>query len=120
VGITFIGHGCQKLFGWFGGAGVSNTGEWLESIGIKPGGKIWAVLAGLFELVGGIFFAAGELTSLGAILIIIIMIDAIVTVHGRNGYWLTNNGFEYNMVLIAVTAGVALVGPGDYVLLYRP
>jgi putative oxidoreductase len=48
------------------------------------------------------------------------MIDAIVTVHGRNGYWLTNNGFEYNMVLIAVTAGVALVGPGDYVLLYRP
>lgn len=44
------------------------------------------------------------------------MIDAILSVHGRNGYWLTNNGFEYNFVLIAVVVGVAMIGPGEYVL----
>ncbi|MBL0385156.1 DoxX family protein [Tumebacillus sp. ITR2] len=116
IGLTFVGHGAQKLFGWFGGTGVSETGQWLESIGIKPGGKIWAVVAGACELIGGLLFAAGWMTPLGAALITIIMIDAIITVHGRNGYWLTNNGFEYNFVLIAVTIGVAFIGPGRYVL----
>jgi putative oxidoreductase len=120
VGLTFVGHGAQKLFGWFGGTGPSKTGEWLESIGIKPGGKIWAILAGLFEFVGGILFAAGVLTPVGAALISIIMVDAIVTVHGRNGYWAQEGGFEYNFVLIAVAVGVALTGPGKYVLFYQP
>lgn len=119
IGLTFIGHGSQKLFGWFGGTGPSKTGEWLESIGIKPGGTIWAILAGLFEFVGGLLFAAGVFTPIGAGLITIIMIDAILSVHGRNGYWLTNNGFEYNFVLIAVVVGVSLIGPGDYVLFPR-
>ncbi len=40
---------------------------------------------------------------------------AIFTVHGKNGYWVTQNGYEYNLMLIAV--GVALIGPGAYVLL---
>ncbi|MDB5083505.1 MAG: oxidoreductase [Bacilli bacterium] len=120
VGLTFVGHGAQKLFGWFGGAGPTGTGAWLESIGIKPAGKIWAILAGLFEFVGGLLFASGVLTIVGAALIIVIMIDAIVTVHARNGYWIEKNGFEYNLVLIAAVLGVALTGPGQYVLLYQP
>lgn len=120
VGLTFFGHGAQKLFGWFGGSGLNKTGEWLESIGVTTGAKIWATLAGLFELIGGLLFAAGILPWLGAIMIAIVMIDAIFTVHGKNGYWMTNGGFEYNMVLIAVVIGVALIGPGKYVLLYKP
>lgn len=120
IGLTFVGHGAQKLFGWFGGPGVSGFGEWLGTIGIKNGGKTWAILAGLFELIGGLLFAAGLLTWFGAILITIVMIDAIATVHGKNGYWLTNGGFEYNLVLIAAVIGVALIGPGDFVLLYKP
>ncbi|KHD85890.1 DoxX family protein [Heyndrickxia ginsengihumi] len=120
IGLTFVGHGAQKLFGWFGGTGVSKTGEWLESIGIKPGGKIWAICAGIFELVGGLLFTTGVLTWLGSSLIVIIMIDAIITVHGRNGFWLTNGGYEYNLVLIAITVGVALTGPGRYSLFYQP
>lgn len=120
IGLTFVGHGAQKLFGWFGGPGLSGFGEWLGTIGIKNGGKTWALLAGLFELIGGLLFATGLLTWFGAILITIVMIDAIATVHGKNGYWLTNGGFEYNLVLIAVVIGVALIGPGDFVLLYKP
>ncbi|PKR84801.1 DoxX family protein [Heyndrickxia camelliae] len=120
IGLTFIGHGAQKLFGWFGGAGPSNTGEWLESIGIRPGGKIWAICAGLFELVGGLLFGAGVFTPIGAGLISIIMIDAIFSVHIKNGYWIDRNGFEYCFVLIVVTIGVAMIGPGKYVLFYQP
>lgn len=119
IGLTFVGHGAQKLFGWFGGPGPVGFGEWLGTIGIKTGGKTWAILAGLFELIGGLLFSAGLLTWFGAILIIIVMIDAIFTVHGKNGFWLTEGGFEYNFILIAVVLGVALIGPGDYVLIYK-
>lgn len=119
IGITFFGHGAQKLFGWFGGPGPTDFGNWLGSIGIKSGGKTFAILAGLFEFVGGLLFAAGLLTWLGAALIAIVMIDAIFTVHGKNGYWADKGGFEYNLVLIAAVIGVALIGPGDYVLIYK-
>jgi putative oxidoreductase len=120
VGLTLVGHGAQKLFGWFGGPGVVKFGEFLDTIGIKTGGRAWAILAGLFELIGGLLFSAGILTWFGAILIIIVMIDAIFTVHGKNGFWLTQGGYEYNFILIAVVLGVALTGPGAYVLIYKP
>lgn len=115
IGLTFMGHGAQKLFGWFGGYGLKGTGGWLESIGVRPG--VWmAFLAGAGEMVGGALFAAGVLTSVGAALIVIIMLVATFTVHAKNGYWATANGFEYNLVLIAIAIGVALIGPGSYTL----
>lgn len=116
VGITFMGHGAQKLFGWFGGHGLKGTAGWMESIGMKPG-ILMALLAGLGELVGGFLFAAGIFTWLGALAIIGTMLVAIVTVHGKNGYWVTQNGFEYNFILIAVAVGIGLTGPGIYTLL---
>ena len=115
VGLLFVGHGAQKLFGWFGGYGPKGTGGWLESIGVKPGVTM-AVAAGLMELVGGLLFALGLLTPVGAVLIILTMIGAIKTVHGQNGLWSTTNGYEYNLVLLAVAAGVALTGAGAYSL----
>ena len=60
IGVLFIGHGAQKLFGWFGGYGLKGTGGWFESIGIKPGVPM-ALFAGLAELLGGILFALGLL-----------------------------------------------------------
>ncbi|MED1953043.1 DoxX family protein [Brevibacillus nitrificans] len=115
IGLTFAAHGTQKLFGWFGGYGLKGTGGWLDSIGVKPG-VLMALLAGLGELVGGLLFAAGVGTWVGAILIAFTMLIAIVKVHGQNGYWATSNGYEYNLALIAVAIGVALIGPGAYVL----
>ncbi|MMZ53268.1 putative oxidoreductase MhqP [compost metagenome] len=110
-----MGHGAQKLFGWFGGHGLKGTAGWLESIGVKPG-VLMAFLAGAGELVGGLLFAAGFLTPVGALLIVVTMLVAIFTVHGKNGYWATESGFEYNAILIAVAIGVALIGPGSYAL----
>jgi putative oxidoreductase len=115
VGLTFMGHGCQKLFGWFGGHGLKGTGGWMESIGIRPG-ILMALLAGLSELVGGFLFAAGVLIPVASVLIAVTMLVAIFKVHGQNGYWITSNGFEYNLVLIAVAIGIGLIGGGDYTL----
>ncbi|WP_394233518.1 DoxX family protein [Niallia oryzisoli] len=115
IGLLFIGHGAQKLFGWFGGYGLKGTGGWFESIGMKPGVKL-ALLAGLTELIGGILFAAGLLTPLAGIMIAGTMIMAIAKVHGANGLWSTSNGYEYNLTVLTVTIGIALIGPGQYAL----
>ncbi|RXJ02407.1 DoxX family protein [Anaerobacillus alkaliphilus] len=115
VGALFIGHGAQKLFGWFGGYGLKGTGDWLVSIGLKPGVTM-ALFAGLGEFVGGILFILGLLTPLAAVLLAGTMLVAIVKVHGANGLWVTQNGYEYNLTLIAVAIGIALIGPGQYAL----
>ncbi|MBO3287353.1 DoxX family protein [Paenibacillus sp. FSL M8-0228] len=113
VGLLLVGHGAQKLFGWFGGYGPKGTGGWMESIGIKPG-VFMAVAAGLMELLGGALFAVGLLTPLAAFLITATMLGAIFKVHGQNGIWATANGYEYPLVLIAVVIGIALTGAGSY------
>jgi putative oxidoreductase len=115
IGLLFVGHGAQKLFGWFGGYGLKGTGGWLESLGMKPGVTM-AMLAGLAEFIGGILLALGLLTPLAGIMIAGTMVMAIVKVHGQNGIWATSNGYEYNLTLIAVAIGLALIGPGQYAL----
>ncbi|WP_026583116.1 DoxX family protein [Bacillus sp. J33] len=115
IGVLFIGHGAQKLFGWFGGHGLKGTGGWFESIGMKPGVTM-ALFAGLAELIGGILFAVGLLTPLAALMIAGTMVMAIVKVHGPNGLWATSNGYEYNLTLIAAALGIALTGPGRYAI----
>lgn len=115
VGLLFVGHGAQKLFGWFGGYGPKGTGGWMESIGMKPG-VLLAVLVGLMELFGGVLLAAGLFTPVAALLITLTMLGAIAKVHGRNGLWATSNGYEYHLVLIAAAVGIALAGAGEYSL----
>jgi putative oxidoreductase len=115
VGILFIGHGAQKLFGWFGGYGLKGTGGWFDSIGMKPGVTI-ALIAGLAEFIGGILFAFGFLTPVAGILIAGTMAMAIIKVHAPNGIWATSNGYEYNLTLLVVAISVVLTGPGKYAL----
>ena len=115
IGLLFVGHGAQKLFGWFGGHGLKGTGGWFESIGMKPGVTI-ALFAGLAELIGGLLFALGLLTPLAGILIAGTMLMAIIKVHAPNGLWATANGYEYNLTLLTVAIGIALIGPGKYAL----
>ncbi|OAB34929.1 oxidoreductase [Paenibacillus macquariensis subsp. defensor] len=115
VGLSFMAHGAQKLFGWFGGYGPKGTGGWMESIGMKPG-VVMAVMAGIMELMGGLMLASGLFTVIGAVFIVATMLGAIVKVHGPNGYLATANGYEYNVLLIAVSVGLALIGAGDYSL----
>jgi putative oxidoreductase len=114
-GLTFAAHGTQKLLGWFGGYGLTGTAGWLESIGLKPG-KFHAALAGIGEVAGGLLLAFGLWTPVAAVLIVAAMLVAIAKVHGPKGYWATSGGYEYNLAIIAVAVGLALIGPGDYTL----
>lgn len=100
------------MFGWFGGYGPKGTGGWFESIGVKPG-VFAAVAIGIVEFVGGILFAAGLLTPVVAILLAFTMVGAIVKVHAKNGFWNTSNGYEFNLVLIAILIAVAFSGAGS-------
>jgi len=113
IGLLFIGHGAQKIFGWFGGYGIKGTAGWFESIGMKPG-VLMVLMAGLGEIVGGLLFAAGLWTVFGAAFIIATMLVSIAKVHGVNGLWITKNGYEYNLVLLVVALGVAFIGAGQY------
>lgn len=115
VGLSYAGHGSMKLFGWFDGGGLDGTAKFFESVGIKPG-KLMAFAAGASELLSGLLFAAGVFMPIAAILIIFTMLVAIITVTGKNGYWITKNGWEFGAILMAVTLGVTLIGPGKYIL----
>jgi putative oxidoreductase len=111
AGGFFVGHGTQKLFGWFGGSGLKATAEGFEQIGIRPGHRN-AVAAGAAEAGGGALLVLGLETPLAAAALTATMITAIRTVHLKNGPWATNGGYEYNAVLIAVVLALAELGPG--------
>ena len=111
LGGLFVGHGAQKLFGWFGGFGPDGTGGWLESLGVKPG-KQNAMAAGASEMGGGALLAAGLATPAAAAAIIGVMATAIRTVHQPNGPWVTENGWEYPAVIIATVLAITEAGPG--------
>jgi putative oxidoreductase len=112
VGVLFFGHGAQKLFGWFGGHGIEGTAGFFESLGLRPGRK-HATAAGAAEAGGGALLALGFLTPAAAAALIGVMATAIQKVHFKNGPWVTNGGYEYNLALIAVLVTLADLGPGE-------
>ncbi|HMI56266.1 MAG TPA: DoxX family protein [Gemmatimonadaceae bacterium] len=112
-GLAYAAHGAQKLFGWFGGYGLAGTGGFLESLGYRPG-KMFAAVVGLGELVGGLLFAVGFLGAVGPALMLAGMLVAIVTVHLKNGFFVTSNGIEHPLMVATAAVGIALTGPGRY------
>ncbi len=112
VGGFFVGHGTQKLFGWFGGHGLDGTAGMFESLGMRPG-KRNAIAAGVAEAAGGAALVAGAATPLASAAIISTMLTAVHRVHLKNGPWATGGGYEYNVVLIAAVLTLAETGPGS-------
>ena len=112
VGLTLAAHGAQKLFGWFGGGGIAGTGAGLEQprLPSRPGA---GGLAGVVEVGGGLFVAAGLLTPAAAAAVVAVMIVAAVSAHLRNGFFAQNGGFEYAFVLGCGGLGLAFTGPGN-------
>ena len=111
VGLLLVGHGMQKLFGWFGGGGLEGTAWYFRSIGYWPP-KLMAGLAGSAELLGGACLAMGFVTPLAAAAVIGTMFNAAVAVHRRNGVWAIDNGYEYPLVIGAAAATLGFTGPG--------
>jgi putative oxidoreductase len=115
VGLTLAGHGVQKLFGWFGGSGLTRVRQSFERQGLKPT-WLWVALAIVGEVGGGLSVALGFLTPLGAAGILGAMAMATFKSHWKNGFWLSKGGYEYSLMLLLVSIAIGLSGPGVYAL----
>jgi putative oxidoreductase len=113
IGVMFMGHGSQKLFGLFGGPGINGFAKFLGSIGFAPA-VFWAYVAGCTELVGGLFLVLGLFTRGAAAWLCGFMLIAAVKVHLKNGFFLQNGGIEYVFVIIGVCIALALMGGGRF------
>lgn len=111
IGLIFIAHGAQKLFGWFGGYGLEGTGQWMGSIGLQPG-YLMALLAGAAEFFGGLALVFGLLVRPAALSLAIAMIVAIFAVHIDKGLFMSNNGYEFALALLAASVSLLVSGAG--------
>lgn len=109
LGLTMAAHGAQKLFGWFGGAGLEGTGQGFAMMGY-PSGEAMALMAGLSETLGGLGLALGLLTPLAGAAVVGTMINAVAI--SWDGGFFAPEGIEYALVMAAAAAGLALTGPG--------
>jgi putative oxidoreductase len=120
LGAVFAAHGAQKVFGLWGGGGVSGTAAFFSELGLRPAYPI-ALFVGLVELASGLLLAAGAFTLITAAVLVINMSVAVWKVHLPNGFFLnwTNapgvgHGYEFNLVLLAGLACLMLTGPGAF------
>jgi len=111
LGITFMAHGAQKLFGAFGGPGMAGTVGFFAGMGLKPA-LFWAWVVALAEFFGGLGILLGLLTGVASAVLIVDMLVAIAFVHGKNGFFAKAGGFEYNLSLIVMALSLILSGPG--------
>src|SRR6187431_2209383 len=109
VGLIFMAHGAQKLFGAFGGYGLEGTGQWMGSIGLAPG-YLMALLAGSAEFFGGLALVLGLLVRPAATALAFAMLVAIFAVHIDKGLFVANNGYEFGLALLAVTVSLVVSG----------
>jgi len=115
LGFLLVGHGAQKLFGWFGGYGLAGTGGFFEALGFRPG-RAFAAAASLAEILGGLLVALGVLGPVGPAVIISVMVVAAISVHWEHGIFATTNGIEVPLLYAAGGLALALTGYGAYSL----
>lgn len=115
LGVVFVAHGSQKLFGAFGGEGLDGTADGFEANGLSPG-ELFAPLAGLGEVGGGLLVALGLLTPLAALTLVIVMVVAVVSSVGFEAFFAMEGGFELNLALGIAALALLLLGPGRYSL----
>jgi putative oxidoreductase len=115
IGPLMAAHGAQKLFGWFGGYGLQATGEFMTSLGFRPG-RQFAAIASITEVAAGLLITLGLLGPVGPALMLSVMIVAAVTVHWKNGVFAGTNGIELPLLYAAAAIGFGLTGFGQYSL----
>ena len=114
LGVIFLAHGGQKLFGWFGGKGLLATAGYFEgTLGLNPG-LLWALLAGLAEFGGAVLVLPGLFTRLGALSIAIVMSVALAKVHW--GTFFMPKGMEYAFALLGAAVALLIAGGGRFSL----
>ena len=113
VGGVFMAHGSQKLFGAFGGPGLSGVVQMMGPLGY---------LVTIGEFFGGLGIIVGFLSRFSAAAMILIMVGAIAMVHGKVGFFMNwmgqqgGEGFEYHLLAIAVLSSILIAGPGRFAI----
>ncbi len=114
LGLIFLAHGSQKLFGWLGGKGLVGTADFFAlKVGLTPG-IFWATLAGIGEFGGGLLLFLGLFTRLGALSIAIVMLVAIFKVHW--GAFFMPTGAEFALSLFCSALALLITGGGNFSL----
>jgi putative oxidoreductase len=110
AGALLMPHGAQKLFGWFGGAGLEGAGQMFQSkLGLPT---TFALVAGIIEFFGGAMLALGLATRIAALVIAAMMAFIVAVVHWPHGFFAMNGGFEYPLLWGVVALSYALRGGG--------
>ena len=122
LGAIFIGHGCRKLFGWFGGHDYQETPKQLQRLGEKMT-QVLMTLAGSAQLLGAFLVLFGLWTRLGASLLFAEVFIGIPLAHLEHGFFLNwknlpgkGNGIEYNIAIMGLTLSLMLAGAGPFSL----
>ncbi len=115
LGVLMVGHGTQKLFGWFGGYGIAGTAGFFEQLGFRPG-RLFVVTASLSEVVSGILIALGLFGPVGPALLLSVMIVAAVSVHWGHGLFAGTNGIEVPLLYATGAVALAFTGYGLFSL----
>lgn len=110
MGLVLVPHGCQKLFGWFGGMGFEKFTEAFDKMGWHPA-AFWVALVALTETLGGLMLAFGFLTRFASAAILIFMINAVWATGHRAGFFWAAGGLEYSLI-IGMVAFVFLIKGG--------
>ena len=113
MGGILIPHGCQKLFGWFGGMGLTANAQLFDRFGYGPG-MFWGTLVGVTEVTGGILLAIGLYTRPAALTIAIFMVNAVYFTSNVGGFFWTKGGSEYSLLILAVAVYFLIRGGGPY------
>jgi putative oxidoreductase len=111
LGLILIPHGCQKLFGWFGGMGFEKFAALFDKIGYKPG-AFWVAVVALTELVGGLMLVFGLFTRFAALAVVIFMINAVWFTSAKGFFW-TAGGSEFSILLLVVALVFLVRGGGN-------
>lgn len=118
LGAVMFPHGAQKLLGWWGGNGFkASLGYFTGTIGLPA---IAGVLIILAESVGALALIAGLGTRIWAAAFLVIMVGAIATVHGSNGFFMNwfgaqaGEGIEFNLLMIGIAVVLLLTGGGRF------
>jgi putative oxidoreductase len=111
LGLIFIGHGAQKVFGAFGGPGWAKITSFPTPFSFMRPSWLWMGAAALSELLGGILVLLGLVTRVGAFLILCVMLTAMLGVHLSGGFFLPS-GIEYTVALSGVCLALLIAGGG--------
>ena len=115
LGGILIPHGMQKLFGTFGGMGLTANAALFDRLGYHPG-MFWGTLVGLTELVGGILLVLGLFTRAAALAVVIFMLNAVYFTSKSGGFFWTNRGSEFSILILAAAVFFLIRGGGEWSL----